>query len=196
MENGNPLLAIVFVILALLMNLSKIQDFIDSKKKKKIDNLKEAVKNDHIKGLTKSHLENLIEKEYFKFSTGIDLEREFREALIALHQSTDGEVRFAHFKRAIPHLSYKNHEIIVNVTLFEKILFAFNLLSSVVIGFYGAVLFILPSLVKDQTVIQIITMFALGAFFVGLAMFMMSQVFPVVSANIIKSEIAKLKAKT
>ena len=182
-ESGNFLFVVIFAVIALLMNLSKIQAFIDSRKKRKIENIKEALESNYVNDSTKNHLKELIETEYFNLSTGIYLEKDFREALIKLHQNYKGELRFVHFKRAIPHLEYKKQEIKVNITTFEKFLYYFNIVFGALIGIYALTLVLLPSLFNDPTFVQVLSMYGLAGFFLFVSLFMVSQTFPVISAR-------------
>lgn len=128
LSNGNYLLGIVIVVVAFIFNYKTIVDFWEERKKARISKLTDAVKCDFVSGLTESHLQEELATEHFKITTGIRLEKQFREAVIKAHQSTNGTVSFVHFKRAIPHFSYDGDSgnVTVCISKFELFIYWFN----------------------------------------------------------------------
>ena len=189
LNNGNILLAAVVVIVALVFNYKKVADFLDERKKTRINRISEALRCEQVKGDTKSHLESELAKEYFKVTTGIGLETEFREALIQAHRNTKGELSFAHFKRALPHLRYEKSEISVKINWFDWIGYSFNLTFGYLTALLGLVLLILPGQADGISVVQALSIVGLGVFLIVVALFMIYQTFPVVSARFIKKQL-------
>lgn len=183
LNNGNILLGVVIVSVALVFNYKKIVEFLEERKKARITKLTEALRCDFVTGVTKSHLEEELATEQFKITTGIRLEKQFREAVIQAHKSTNGEIAFVHFKRALPHLFFEKNILKVNISLFEKISYWFNLLFGFVLAFSGLALMVLPSQIEGINFVQFISIIGLGFFFIAIALFMLAQTFPVVSAR-------------
>ena len=191
LENGNILLVVALVAVALVINSQKILEYYESRKRLRIEKLKEALASEHVKDSTRTHLEDDLEAEYFNLATGINLERDFREAIIKAHQSSDGDIRFVHFKRAMPHIKFNNKALSVVITPAEKASYLFNNLFGSLIGLFGLTLLILPGLFKGATIIQILTFLGMGLFFIVVAMFMLFQTFPVISARKVRGYLEK-----
>lgn len=187
LSNGNILLSVVIVAVAFVFNYKKIVEFLEERKKARITKLTEALKCDFVTGVTKEHLEEELATEQFKITTGIRLEKQFREAVIQAHKSANGELAFIHFKRALPHLLYEQNLLKVKVSLFERVNYWFNLIFGFVLAFSGLAFMVLPSQVAEGSFVQIITTFGAGCFFFAISLFMLSQTFPVVSARKIEN---------
>lgn len=189
LNNGNILLGIVIIGVAFIFNYKKIVEFIEERKKARITKLTEALNCDFVTGETKYHLEEELATEQFKITTGIRLEKQFREAVIQAHKCTNGEIAFIHFKRALPHLLYEQEKLKIKISTFEKISYLFNLIFGFILAFSGLVLMVLPSLINGINFIKFITIFGLGCFFIAIALFMLSQTFSVVSARKIEKHL-------
>ena len=183
LNNGNILLGVVIVAVALVFNYKKIVEFLEERKKARIAKLTEALKCDFVTGLTKSHLEEEMATEQFRITTGIRLEKQFRESVIQAHKDANGEIAFVHFKRALPHLFCEQSILKVKVSLFDKISYWFNLIFGFFLAFSGLALMVLPSQIEGVSFVQLFTIFGLGCFFIAIALFMLTQTFPVVSAR-------------
>mgnify|MGYP005869624949 CR=1 FL=1 len=194
LKNGNILLAAVVVVIALIFNYKKIADFLDERKKTRINRLSEALKCEQVKGTTKSHLESELAKEYFMMTTGIGLETEFREKLIQAHRNTKGELSFAHFKRALPHLRYEESEISVKISWFEWIGYLFNLVFGYLTALLGLILLILPGQIDGINVVQALSIVGLGVFLTVVALFMIYQTFSVVSARMVEKQLKRKRS--
>ena len=144
LDGGNILLAVVIVCVALIFNYKKIIDFLEERKKARLDKLSNALKCDHVSGLTKEHIEKELELEHFKTVTGMSLERGFREAVIGAHQNTNGNLSFTVFKRALPHLKYRDSVLIVHISIFDIISYYFNLIFGFLLAFSGLILMVIP----------------------------------------------------
>lgn len=183
LSNGNILLGIVIIAIAFIFNYKKIVMFLEERKKARIGKLIEALKCEYVTGLTKEHLQDELVTEYFKITTGIRLEKQFREAVIQAHKSTNGEISFAHFKRSLPHLFFENNSLRVEISQFEKASYWFNLVFGFILAALGLVLSILPSQVENINFLQILVILGTGLFFIVTSLFMLLQTFPVASAR-------------
>ncbi len=183
LSNGNLLFAAVIVVIALIFNFKKVVDFFEDRRKAKIAKLIDALKCEYIQGLTRAHLEEELATEHFKLATGIRLEKEFRDAVIAAHKSTKGELGFVHFKRALPHLYFENSELSVQISIFEKLSYCFNLIFGFAMAIIGLLLFMLPGQIQGMKLVQALSILGMGAFFILIALFMLYQTTSVVSAK-------------
>jgi hypothetical protein len=189
LNSGNILLGVVIVAVAMVFNYKKIVEFLEERKKARITKLTDALKCDFVTGITKTHLQEELATEQFKITTGIRLEKQFREAVIQAHNSANGELAFIHFKRAIPHLFYEQSRLKVNVSTFEKASYWFNLVFGFILAFSGLALIVLPSQIEGINFVQFITFFGLSCFFIAIGVFMLAQTFPVVSARKIEKHL-------
>lgn len=202
-ENGNIIILMVvfigIIVSSLIANakkLIKISELYESRKRLRIERLKDALGSEYVKCLTRIHLENEIEAEYFKLATGVYCERDFREEIIKLQQSSKGYLVFWHFKQAFPHLRYEDGHVMVNIYMSEHVSFWVNYVIGWIsaltglIGFIVLMLLILP--VNGLTPIQILILSGVFVFLILLALFLFSQTLPVRSAKRINKHIMKL----
>jgi hypothetical protein len=153
-RDGNFLLVIVIVAVPLIFNFQKIVEFSEERKKARIVKLSEALNSPLITGLTKFHLEEELVTEQFKITTGIRLEKEIREAVIQAHINTKGELDFKHFKRALPHIFYKDLKLGVKISFFELASFWVNLIFGFILVLVGLLVMELPSQIKGISIAQ------------------------------------------
>ena len=158
--------------------------------KKRISKLQEAVRCEFMTELTRSHLEEILVAEHFYKSTGIRTEKQLREAIINEFNKANGELRFIHFKRALPHLHYKNSKIFVKISKFESLSYWSNIVIAVFFALIAAgisstpvTLFLKGELTKGLHA-SIQPFFIL---FLGFIVF--TQTFSVYSAKLIKEQI-------
>lgn len=192
LNNGNIVLGLVIVAVALVFNYKKIVDFLEERKKARITMLTEALSCVFVTGLTKEHLQQELATEHFKITTGLRLEQQFREAVIEAHIAAKGELSFLHFRRALPHLFFEQNSLKVKITKLEQVSYWFNLIFGFVLAFLGLIMMVIISQMKDVGIFQVFSVFILGCFFVGVCIFMLSQTLPIVSAK----KIEKLLANT
>jgi hypothetical protein len=193
-ENGNVIVLFVLVLIALFINAQKIVDFYEAKKRHRIEKLKEALDNNFVRSLSKEYLEKEIEAEYFRLTTGIYLEREFREKILSIHQQAKGELSFSHFRRALPHLVFEKGEIQVSISRTDKFSFWFGL----IVGWFFiacSMIFFMSSIyIKQFDLLHFIVFISFCIFFLLAGGIMIRQTFPVRSAEIIAKHLEKVKS--
>lgn len=200
LSSGDVLLPILMAAAALLFNYKKIIEFIEERQKARVAKLSEALKCEHISGLTKSHLEEELATEHFKIATGMRAEKAFREAVIQAHQNTQGELRFVHFKRALPLIFYEDAKLAVKITRFDLFDYWLNFIFGCALVIEGALEIIfsmgllgmaLSGQFKGINIIQALTMLGAGASIMAIALFVLWQTFPVISARKVAKELEK-----
>jgi len=182
-NSGNYLVIAFIVVLTILFNLEKISNFLDSRNKVKIKFIEEAIKNPNVDGKTKLHLESLIEIEYFKSITGIYLEKEIREKLIQAHLKTNGELKFKHFKRAVPFLTYTDSTLSIELGFWRKLEFIYNLIFGIIMVLMGLVSGMLPVLSPETTPTNILLALCIAVALVSFGFLMLMQCVPMLSAR-------------
>lgn len=192
LEEGNILFPVIIVLVAIILNYKKISDYLEERKRARALTISQALNCDYVSGLTKEHLKEELVTEHFKIATGLRLEKEFRESVINLHKRMEGSISFSHFKKAIEHLEYKDSEIKIKLTWYDKAGFWFNLIFGCILALLGMLIFIVPTHLADVSVVQFFMFVGLGAFFFSTSVMMLNQTFPVRSAKLIKKELDKL----
>jgi hypothetical protein len=189
--SGNIVIVAIVAAVAVIFNISKIADFIDSRKRIKISKLEEAIINPHVNGITKQHLEKMIENEYFKNITGITLEKDMRETLLEVHKSSKGEIRFDHFKRAIPYLRYKDSNLSIEVSKWSRFCYYVNLFVGLLFICGGFVFLITTILMIKSTIVSKLSMFGLAILLLLFGLLIALQSLPIRSADYVKQQIKK-----
>ncbi|MBL1320844.1 MAG: hypothetical protein COA63_007250 [Methylophaga sp.] len=94
----------IAIALGVLFNASKILNFFDGVKKRRIDLLKEASSIRSLNENLKNHFEDEIEGEYFSLIHKVKMDKGLRDACIALYKKAERRLPFVHFLRAKMHL--------------------------------------------------------------------------------------------
>jgi len=187
-KSGDYLSGALIVMVALIFNFKKIVDFLEDRKKARLLKLTEALECEHVRGLSKSHLEEELATEYFKIVTGIRLEKEFREAIIKAHRDTKGEINFTHFKRALPHIIFNDSKLSVNISIFEWVGYAFNFCCGFLLALLGF-LIIQANQINAESIFQIINRLGFGSFFIIIGFLMLYSTSPLLSARKVKKSL-------
>lgn len=206
-SSGAALPTIVFyiivtiaVISASIVNYKRIIDLVEKQRKSRVAKLSEALKCEHITGLTKSHLEEDLATEHFKIATGVGREKAFREVLIQAHQATHGELDFIHFRQALPLLDYKDNKLTVKIDRFDLFGYRLNLFLGYVLAILGSLAIgLLISLLgiafssqfKVINIVQILSLLTQGASLIAFALLILKETFPVRSARKVAKELEK-----
>ena len=191
LTDENFIASAVIMIIVLIVNMKTIVEFFEDRKKAQVANLVEALKCDQITGLTKSHLEEALAAEHFKLSTGIRLEKEFREELIKTYREADGAVRFDHYKRAVPHMSYVNNSLSIHIGLIDWVGVILNGLCCLAMIILSFPLLFLSYFAEGMTFTLFLERFVMGGIFWLIAIFAFYQVLPVISACHVKGALAR-----
>mgnify|MGYP001165984246 CR=1 FL=1 len=184
---------IIFVV-ALVFNAGNILRYFENRRASRIQLLTESLQSPFVTGRSKEFLGRFIEQEYFTLATGIYLEKEVREALIDLHAKAKGELKFKHFKRAVPFISYQGGELYVKIDVFSWVGALYNLIVSVGSALLGLLLWVIPAFSK-LSASNILSMYLTGTFLFGFGLIMFLQFLPVISAKYLKNLILKLEAE-
>ena len=121
LTNESTFLGYFLLLVALLFaNWSNIIAFIEDRKNAKIKVLTDALECEHIKGLMRENLKSELIKQYFRLATGINAEKNMREAILHTIDGASGELKISHFEDALLHLTVKNGELSVDLSRFFK----------------------------------------------------------------------------
>ncbi|MBB1274317.1 hypothetical protein [Psychromonas sp. SR45-3] len=182
-DSGNYFLVILVVIGAIIFNSRAIVEFFDERKKARISKLYEALQCEYLSPLAKVHLQDELATEYFKISTGIRVEKQLRDALIEAHQNLNGELRFVHFKRALPHISFIDQKLSIKITKIDALGFLYNLLLGVILVISSILSVSVIGFIEIEKISTLIEYIGVMIFIGLVGFFMLREALPVISAN-------------
>jgi len=153
-QSGDALwISFILAITLILPNLEKIYGFLETRKKSQINRLVEAINCTYIDDKLKIFFQHEIQKEYFRFISQLSVEQIYREKLLDIHESANGDLPFHHFKRAHEYLEFKNGNVDIKISKFRKIYYWYNFGGTIFVSIWGVVLLVLAFVFfKDLTV--------------------------------------------
>ena len=196
-ENGNLVIVLLISAIAFLFRYKQIIEFFDGRKKLKIEKFTNALKCEQLTGLTRAHIENELVNEHFRQATGLGVEKEFRGAILKLHNQMQGEVSFSHFRRALSHLYLENQTIVVRLTKLSLFSFWYNTAAGAIllaIGFFSIAIVVAAPFIQSN--INAWSLLGFGSSFLITGIFMISLNRSIYSARIIKNQQTKIKPKS
>lgn len=191
-QSGNILWMAVLIVVAFMMNLSKVLEFLESRKKTQIKRLLEAMNCEYLDSNFKEFLTHEIQREFFLYVSKIAAEKQFREKLFEIHRNANGNLPFFHFRRASSYLNYYDDELSIEISKYDIFSHYINIAFAILLCFIGIATFMIPVFVKPFTIIQALWLYGYGVFFMALAMFFWFQAVPLFSAKLIRKELIKL----
>lgn len=165
LENGNYLLIIVILILVILFKFETIFKSFDNLKKNKIKYLFELEKKDILDENIREALNETINNQIFKITTGINTNKFMRQKILELYHQKKGELTLRQFKLSQNFLNLKNEEITINLTKFDTFWFIINLFIGFFMFFIGLVMIIIP-INTNISALQILTFIIMGVGFI------------------------------
>jgi len=193
----NPIIiSMISLGIWLVLNHRHVFDLFEYRQKSKLKNIETALKSEHLKGLTKLHLEKALTTEHFYLSTGIRVEEKFREAIITEHQNTHGEIAFRHFKRALPHFYFEQEQLIIRVTKVETWMYWYGIIAGSLVLITGALSLLIPLYLLLFTTLEdsaILSYIISGITFIPFGIFMLIEGQSVFSAKLIQKYREQIK---
>lgn len=120
-QRGDVLLLVAVLFVVVIANFARIDRFFMDRKKVRLKGIEEALRSGRLDAPSSECLKEQAATEHFYVATGIRLERAPRQALLRVYEKSAGALRFAHFKRAVPHYDYKDGQLEVRVGAFERL---------------------------------------------------------------------------
>lgn len=189
LEEGELLLFSIAIVFAMILNIEKIMSFLDSRKKQRIELLKEAIEIPEIKEDLKSHFKNEIENEYFRLVHKVTMDKNIRELALEKYELLGGKVAFRHFKRASSHFVIVDGKLEIKITKFDWFSFYYNLIAGFAVVIFGFVFFVVQGIIMQAAIIKSIVWIIVGVFSMLIGLWMISEVISVISAKkILKAE--------
>ncbi len=184
--------------LLLIPNVKPIYDIFDAFPKRKLTVLQDFVGEKGATGRTRKVIQEEFDSIGFWYATGIKAERRLREAIINLHELTDGRLKYVDIKRSRSFLSImqdgtlkvrKFTRLDDFIYLFSfigsKLLFSFAILALSILIFFP----INNPGIRLALLLQVVLLFILAIFY-------HLQSLPLSAARKIKDEISKIHEKS
>jgi len=185
LENGNYLLILIAIIVIVIFKFEKIFNSFDNIKKNKLNFLFDLEKKSFIDESTKESIQEAINNDIFRITTGIRTNKYMREKILNLYTEKNGEVTLFAIRNAMSFLKIENDTLIVEINRYDQIWSIFNL----IFGFITLILalimiFILPT--TDGSIQERITGFIIGIGLLFITFPILAEVRAYISAKRIK----------
>jgi hypothetical protein len=191
LNNGNILIALIIVAVAIVFNFRAIVDFFEDCNKARLSKLTEALQCEYLSEFSKIHLQEALATEHFKRSTGIRVEKQFRDAIIETHQNFKGELRFAHFKRALPYIRFADKKLTIRITKIQKLLFLYNLVFGGLLIISGLLFFGLTGFLEAAAMSGVFKYVGAVLLLSVVGVLMLLEALPMTSALHVRKELEK-----
>jgi hypothetical protein len=194
-QDGQWSVGAVVVIIAVVVNLRGILDYVERRGSKRENYVKDALKNEVVRDTTRTFLEEELNYLVFRKITGISADRALREKIGMLVDRSGGDLQPFQFARARKFIKLKDGKLTVGVSTFDHIEKYFNRAAAIFVAIFGVGSFILPVAVSKGAPLQYaFTSLAFGMLMVLFALFLLSQTIPIAVAGRIKPIVDKLEA--
>jgi hypothetical protein len=193
-QSSNILVLAVFITGLIVINLPKIVEFVEGRRKVRISRLTEASKCEYLDENFKAFLSDEIQREYFRYVTKISAEKQYRDKLFEVHRNSEN-LPFIHFRRAFSYLNIKDGVLSVKISIWAKLIGWVNFIVGVLCGFLSLAMLMIPVYIKPIEPARLLSLYAGGGYFLVMSIIFLSLTLPVYSAKRIKSEIENQKPR-
>lgn len=193
LENGNWLIVIIIVAIAVIVNLRAILEFIERWGTKREEYIKEALKIETIVGATRVFLEEELNCIIFKKVTEISADRFFREKIKDLVDRSNGDLQPYQFAKARKHLKMKGGKLDIVITRADRVEHVFNFVYAGIMVIFALFFFMLPVSIKFAALHQVVIVMGLGVLMFFFALFLVLQTAPLSVAKHIEPIIKHLE---
>ncbi|WP_019677968.1 hypothetical protein [Arsukibacterium perlucidum] len=150
-QSGNILWLALIVMISLAANYPRISEYLEGRRKQRVNNLLEALGCTHLDDKFKDFLKHELSREYFLYVTDIAAEKEYREELIRLNELSKGEVPFFHYRRASSHLRFKDGTVSIKLDKSDIFGYYMNFAVAIFFGLISMVMFMMPAFVRPMS---------------------------------------------
>ncbi len=193
-QSGDALWISVILTITLIPNLGKIYDFLETRKKSQINRLIEAINCTYIDDKLKQFFQHEIQKEYFRFISELSVEQIYRDKLLVIHERANGDLPFHHFKKAYEYLEFKNGNVDIKISKFNKIYYWYNFGVTIIFSIWGVMLLVLNFVFfKDLTVPVMWSFFRTFVVSFIVVIFTIKEVYAYRSAIKIQNQLAQIR---
>lgn len=145
LKSGEYSLILPFIFVAIAFNAPKILSTLESHKKSKLGLIKESINDLSNQNSTKAFLDEVLEMEAFKVSTGILAHKEKRELLIAFYEKNRSEIPLHGLKFSSTLIRVKDGKLAIEISWIEYITYIINWGCAILLYILGVGMFIIST---------------------------------------------------
>ena len=194
MENGNWLIAVAIIAVAVIINLKGILDFFEKQNSKREDFVKEALKIEAVAGAARTFLEEELNYILFKKVTGIPADRVLREKIKDIVERSNGEIQTFQLAKSKKFIKIKDGTLNISIEKSDRFEWLINWLFAIILALMALYFFMVPVTIKGVQLYQAATVMGFGVLTFFFALFIVSQTIPLSVAKRIKPQVEKLEA--
>ena len=197
LKSEDYLLFIGILLMSIVINFSKFMDFIDARRKKRVELLTEAITDQHVSNGLTEHFKEELDIEYFRLVHRVKVSKAMLNALLVIRERVGSEVSFRHVlhinKIALNTENLNSLSFRVQLTWFDRIFGCYNLFFGMGFILVGLVAFgIAVSQFPQELNVDILLM-GLAAFPVGVYIF--NEGIVLISARYVNDALKKYEAR-
>ena len=182
------------VAIAVLLNLRYLSKFLEDRATRHQRFVQEALKLEALNQTSRAFLEEELNYIVFRRITGISADEVLKEKLWDVISRSGGELQIRQLSKAREFIRMKDGKLQLVVTTYHVGYAIVNLVFGALVALIGLALFMLPGLVKQTSIDQILTSAALGLVAFVFALFMVAQASPTFVAKRLAPVIDRLEA--
>lgn len=134
------ILAAFLVVIFKVKDIANFHDYLTSRKNKAII---EAIDSGIITNKSADYLKESVENNLYKNFEGVNWDKPFREKLLDLRESSNGQITFSKIKRAVIFIEPKDGSLVVKINCLEKIFLRASLIMGVLMLLVAISIFVL-----------------------------------------------------
>ena len=184
----------IVIAIAVLLNLRPLSEFIEDRATRHQRFVQEALKLEALNQTSRAFLEEELNYFVFRRITGISADAVLRDKLRDVISRSGGELQIRQLSRAREFIRIKDGKLQLVVTTFDIGYSIVNLAFGAGVALIGLALFMLPGLVSQTSINQILTSTAVGVVAFAFSLFMIAQAFPTIVAKRLAPVLDRLEA--
>ncbi|OCH02168.1 hypothetical protein [Aliivibrio fischeri] len=99
LKEGNYGIALILLVVLILINIPRLIDFSSFNRKRRMNDLVEALANENVTDEIKTHLKDEIQIECFRIAHGVRISTPMLNAILTISERVDTKVSFRHLLR-------------------------------------------------------------------------------------------------
>lgn len=194
--NGNYIIAFFAFVIILVFKAKAIYSFLDTLRSTKMKKIEELSKLDYNCALMKEHVNDCVNNEVFKTTTGINVEKVLREKLMHLQINSNGVLGYKRLKRALPYFCMIDNKLKIEINFWEYVYLVWNTILAIILTLMASFFMIMPSLSEKLSLYQTFISAVIGIVIYLVAGFVISETFSIRTARAIKLDVDKYNEDT
>ncbi len=194
LKTGNWSVFFIVIAIAVLLNLRSLSEFLEDRATRHQRFVQEALKLEALNQTSRAFLEEELNYIVFRRITGISADEVLKEKLWDVISRSGGELQIRQLSKAREFIRMKDGKLQLVVTTYDVGYAIVNLVFGALVALIGLALFMLPGLVKQTSIDQILTSAAVGFVAFAFALFMVAQASPTFVARRLAPVLDRIEA--